>query len=385
MIPSQRHLFEIPDEIAYLNCAYMAPQMKAVSAAGVEGLKRKANPWRISAQDFFSEAAEARRLFAELIGASAADVAIVPSASYGIAVAAANVPAVAGDRILLLEDQFPSNVYAWLELARSAGAEVVTVARPPDMDWTNALLREVDEKTAVVAIPHVHWTDGTRVDLEAVGAACRDVDAALVLDATQSVGALPFSVQAVQPDFLIAAAYKWLLGPYGLAFMYVSERFQDSQPIEHNWITRKNSEDFSGLVRYTDEFQEGAVRFDVGQRSNFTLLPMAIAALKQVHRWTVADIAGTLTALTTELAHGATELGLRVAPESHRSPHLIGLGFPGRMPDRLLQELADNHIYVSIRGTSMRVSPHVYNTLKDVRRLLEVLENIVRTPAARAL
>lgn len=385
MIPSQRHRFEIPDEVAYLNCSYMAPQMKAVSEAGIDGLRRKATPWRIAARDFFSEASEARRLFAELIGARAADVAIVPSASYGIAVAAANLPVQKGDRIVLLEDQFPSNVYSWLELGKAKGAEVVTIARPQDHDWTRALLRGLDDRTAVVAIPHVHWTDGTRVDLERISAACRGAHAALVLDATQSLGALPFSVQEVRPDFLVAAGYKWLLGPYGLAFMYVSEHYQNARPIEHNWIARKNSEDFAGLVNYRDEFQGGAIRFDVGERSNFTLLPMAITALKQIHQWTVPGIAETLAALTGELARGARQLRLRVAPEPSQSPHLIGLGFPNQIPDNLLQKLAENRIYVSVRGSSMRVSPHLYNTIEDVQRLLDVLETIVKEPASPAL
>jgi selenocysteine lyase/cysteine desulfurase len=190
---------------------------------------------------------------------------------------------------------------------------------------------------------------------------------------------MPFSVSAVQPDFLVAAAYKWLLGPYGLAFLYVRERFQDSRPIEHNWITRRNSEDFSGLVSYNDEFQEGAVRFDMGERSNFTLLPMAIAALEQIHRWTVPEIASTVAALTGALADGARELGLEVAPEPCRCPHLIGLRFPDRLPHDLVQELANKHIHVSLRGRSIRVSPHVYNTMGDVQRLLEVLERRVRT------
>ena len=374
MIPTQRHLFDIPPDVAYLNCAYMAPQLDAVSRAGIDGLKRKASPWRITAEDFFSEAATAREMFAELIGAQATDVAIIPSVSYGIAVAAANLPVAEGERILLLEDQFPSNVYAWLELARRTGADVVTVARPPGDDWATAIVGALDERTRVVAIPQVHWTDGTRVDLARVSSACREHDAALVLDSTQSLGAVPFSVAEVRPDFLVSAAYKWLLGPYGLAFMYVTERRQRGQPIEHNWLTRAHSEDFSGLCRYTERFQPGAIRFDVGQRSSFTLLPMAIAALRQIQAWTVAGIETSVGKLTEELVRGVQALGLHVASEHSRSPHLIGIGFQGGVPPTLMQELGSRSVFVSLRGNSMRVSPHVYNTPADIQRLLEALE-----------
>ena len=117
MIASQRHLFEIPDDIAYLNCAYMSPLMKPVVAASSIGLQRKATPWTVTPQDFFTESERARGLFGRLIGAPADDVAIVPSASYGIATAAANLPVSAGQEILVLRDQFPSNVYSWRDLA----------------------------------------------------------------------------------------------------------------------------------------------------------------------------------------------------------------------------------------------------------------------------
>ncbi|HEU5347070.1 MAG TPA: aminotransferase class V-fold PLP-dependent enzyme, partial [Ktedonobacterales bacterium] len=222
VLENQRSLFEIPDEIAYLNCSYMSPLPRASREAGQAAVARKSQPWGISSQDFFTEAETARSLFAELIGGDADGVAIVPSASYGIGIAAANIPVARGQTIVLLEDQFPSNIYPWRDLAAQTGATIVTVARPADFDWTTALLAHIDERTAVVAVPHCHWTDGSLIDLPRVGARARAVGAALVVDGAQSVGAHPLSVADVQPDFLVAVTYKWLLGPYSCGVLYVA-------------------------------------------------------------------------------------------------------------------------------------------------------------------
>jgi selenocysteine lyase/cysteine desulfurase len=374
MIPCQKHLFNIPRDITYLNCAYLSPQLRSVSEAGHFGVAAKEQPWQIIAQDFFINTEQTRRLFAEMIDAQPDDIAIIPAVSYGIAVAASNIKLSAGDAILILEDQFPSNVYPWREVAKETGAIVKTISRPEDEDWTRALLDSIDENTAVVAVPNCHWTNGGLIDLVKVGERCRKIGAALVVDATQSIGALPFSVAEVQPDFLIAASYKWLFGPYSLGFLYVHSRHQDGKPLEHGWIARKNSEDFAGLVNYQDEFQPGARRFDVGERSNFALMPMVLAALKQILDWQVNEIAVTLSAMTNRIAERAVELGLKVAPTHLRGPHLMGLRFPEGVPADLVEALSQNNIYVSVRGDSIRISPHVYNTGNDIDRLFETLE-----------
>ncbi len=373
MLPCQRHLFDIPEDVAYLNCAYMSPQLRAVTEAGREAAGRKASPWRIAPADFFGESERARGLVARLLGARPDDVAIVPSASYGIGVAAANLPVAAGQRILVLQDQFPSNVYPWFDLARRRGAQVATVPRPADGDWTPAVLERIDGRTAVAALPHCHWTDGSLVDLVRVGERCRAAGAALVLDLTQSAGALPFDAAEVRPDFAVAASYKWLLGPYSLGFLYVHPRHHQGTPLEHNWIAREGSEDFTGLVHYREEFQPGARRFDVGERSHFGLMPMALTALEQLLAWGTGAVAETLAAVTGEIARRAQGLGLEVLPARLRAPHFLGLRFPGGVPAGLTERLARERVFVSVRGSSVRVAPHLHATPADVDRLFAVL------------
>jgi selenocysteine lyase/cysteine desulfurase len=372
MIPCQRDLFEVPDDIAYLNCAYMGPISRQARAAGEAGLARKTQPWRITARDFFTESEETRALFAQLVGADADGVAIIPSASYGVAMAAANLPVAAGQRILTLADQFPSNVYVWRDVAERSGATLVTIPRPDDYDWTAAVLAELDERTAVVALPNAHWTDGGLLDLARIGAQAREAGAALVVDGTQSVGAYPFDVNTSQPDFLVCASYKWLLGPYSLGFLYAAPHRRAGRPLEWNWITRADSEDFAGLVNYRDEFQPGARRYDMGERSNFALLPVAKAALEQILEWDVEEIATTLRTMTDEIASRATALGLSVAPATLRASHLIGLRAQ-KLPADLPARLAHSQVYVSVRGDSIRVSPHLYNTPADIERLFTTL------------
>jgi len=373
VIPSQKHLFNIPEDITYLNCAYLSPQLRSVTAAGLKSVSSKEAPWLLTPPDFFTLTEQTRSLFAELIDARANDIAIIPAVSYGVSVATLNVKLEANQAVVVLEDQFPSNVYPWRELVREKGAKLKTVARPQDDDWTAALMDHIDENTAVVAVAGCHWTDGCIIDLVKLGQRCREINAALVIDATQSLGALPLSVFEVQPDFVIAASYKWLLGPYSLGFMYVNPNYHDGIPLEYNWINRKHSEDFAGLVNYRNDFQTGARRFDVGERSNFALMPMAFAALRQILDWQVPETASTLAGLTEEIAQRATDLDLNVAPNHLRAGHMLGIRFPEGVPDDLIDRFAQNKIYVSVRGNSIRISPHLYNTKEDIDKLFSTL------------
>jgi selenocysteine lyase/cysteine desulfurase len=376
-LADQRQLFEIPEGIAYLNCAYMSPQLRSAREIGDRALSRKSRPWEITPDDFFEDAEKTRALFARLVGGEAEGVALIPSVSYGIAVAAANVKVDSGENILILEDQFPSNVYSWRELEHRSGAELVTVPRPADHDWTSAVLRYLDENVAVVSVPNCHWTDGSLVDLARVGERARQMGAALVVDAIQSLGAHPLDVAEVGPDFLVASAYKWLLGPYGVGFMHISEEYREGAPIEHNWINRRGSEDFSRLVGYQDAFQPGARRYDVGERSNFVLLPMASEALRQILDWGVENVSETIGELTDLIEEQARERNIEAIPAKRRARHMVGLKLGSAAPEDLAARLAKERVFVSVRGESVRVSPHLYNTAEDVGRLFEVLEGVL--------
>lgn len=382
MLPSQRHLFAIPRDVAYFNCAYMSPLLNSVVAAGRGGLEAKQTPWRITPADFFVSTESGRSAFARLLGGSPDDVAIIPAVSYGMAVASAILPVTAGQRVLLLDEEFPSVIYPWRERARAAGAEAVLIPRPADDDWTRAVLDRIDDRVAVAALPALHWTDGALLDLVRIGARLRQVGAALALDLTQSLGAMPFDLAAVQPDVVVAAAYKWLLGPYSIGFMSVAPHWHGGTPIEHNWITREGADDFGGLVRYRDTMQPGARRFDVGEPSNFALMPAAVAALEQLVAWDPARISVTLGEVTRELVRRAAPLGFTAVEDARRAPHYLGLRFPGGLPAGLGERLAAQQVFVSTRGAALRITPHLYNDQVDLDRFEAALISSLRHPVA---
>lgn len=383
MLSCQRHLFDLPYDVAYFNCAYTSPLLHRASEAGRQAVEAKNHPWSITSVDFFLHMQQNRELFAELVEGETDQVAIIPSVSYGIALAARNIPMKSSQNIVLLQDQFPSNVYSWTRQARETGAEVRTVARPENHDWTAAVLQTIDDATAVAALPHCHWTDGTLIDLEAVGEKCRSVGAALVVDGTQSLGALPFSVASIQPDFLVTTAHKWLLGPYSYGFCYVKHSRCQGVPLEENWINREGSEDFARLVDYRDGYQPGARRFDAGEGSNFILAPIAREALRQILEWGIPAVSETLRAKTGAIAERAQTLGLQVAAEKYRAPHLIGLHLPGGFPSELPSLLAKEKVFVSVRGSSIRVAPHVYNTEQDIDRFFNTLARVLDVDSHR--
>jgi selenocysteine lyase/cysteine desulfurase len=376
---NQRDAFELPDDVAYFNTAAAAPQPRVVREAGERALASRASPWAVTQDDWFTDVERLRGLFARIVGASPDCIAIAAASSYGIAVAARNLPLGPGRRVLVLAEEFPSGIYTWRAACRRTGATLVTVAREAGQTWADAVLAELDERVGVVSVPNVHWTDGALVDLDRIAPAAREAGAALVVDASQSVGAMPVDVSRIRPDFLVTVGYKWQLGPYGLAYLYVAEQHHGGEPLEENWISRVGSRDLSRLVDYSDAYEPGARRFDVGARTSFVLTPMAVAALGLLLDWGVERIAASLAAITDRLARGASALGLELLPSSARGPHLLGVPLPAEALARVAPALEAARCYPAVRGSSLRLSPHLFVTDDDVDRLLGALAGALGT------
>ncbi len=376
MLPCQRHLFDIPDDVAYFNCAYMSPLMKSAIEAGTAGLARKAWPWQITSDQYFSGPEEFRETASQFFGSKSDCIAIVPSASYGIGAAARNLPLKKGQSVLVLAEQFPSHYYPWQRLAQETGGTLKLVPWPENYDWTAAVLSALTPEVAIAALPHVHWTSGGKLDLVRIGEACRKIGAALALDLTQSLGVLPFSVRDVQPDFAVAASYKWMLAPYTIGMLYVTPKWHDGKPLEEGWIQRDNSRDFSSLTLYSDGYDSGARRFDMGERSNFALLPAAVRAMKQILEWDIALISETIGGHNRQLASAAAELGFTSPPENLRGPHYLCLQKEKGVPPGLSEKLAREKVYVRVRGNSIRIAPHLYNSAGDLERLIDCLQRV---------
>jgi selenocysteine lyase/cysteine desulfurase len=380
MLTCKYSKFSLPKTVTYLNCAYMSPLLKSVEKAGLRGVRLKRNPADIRPEDFYGTVAELKKEFANLIGASGPErIAVIPSASYGLATVTKNLRISKGQHVLVAAEQFPSNYYPWQSACAEVGAEVKTVYPEQSFEnrgkiWNEKFLSSINGQTRAVALAHAHWTDGTLFDLQALRKRTKEVGALLVVDGTQSVGALPLNVSEVKPDALVCAGYKWLLGPYSIGLAYYGEYFDDGKPIEENWIHRLDSENFSSLVNYEDRYQPGAWRFGVGEHSNFILVPMLLNAINQINRWGVNNIQDYCRSITEPAIAALREKGFLIEELPHRSSHLFGVRHMNQSdPDKLKEKLSRARVHVSLRGTAVRVSPHVYNDANDLSRLVKVL------------
>ena len=385
-LTSQKDKFSLPPDVTYLNCAYMAPLPKAVEEAGIRGLRLKQMPYQITLKEFFDDVDQLRSEFAALINAASPNhIAVLPSVSYGMATIANNLPLKKGANIIVTGEQFPSNYYSWKKVADRHSVQLKVIQAPDTWEnrgqqWNERLLEAIDQYTALVALPQHHWADGTRFDLKAIRQRTREADALMVVDGTQSVGAYPFDVQEIQPDALVCAGYKCMMGPYASALAYYGEYFDQGEPLEEGWIARYGSEDFSSLVIYADDYQPGAIRYDMGERSNFILVPMLYEAIRMIRRWGAENIQAYCRKLVNAPIQELRTMGYFVEEEAYRAHHIFGVRLPSPAAmDQLKQIFADQQVYVSIRGNAVRVSPNVYNDKKDLQQLLSCFAAIKET------
>ncbi len=380
MLPSQRHLFEIPRDVAYLNNGSFTPLPRCVREAGEAGVAVKSTPWLMDHAAIDRRVETIRATAASFIGAQADDIAIVHSAAYGIATAAANLAITATTRILLIEGEFPSQSLEWARRAQQTGAMLDVVPRPEDGDWTAAILRRIEQPglppVGIAALTPLVWTDGTLIDLEHLVPALRQQGAAIVVDATQAVGVLPIDVGRLAADYLVFPTYKWLLGPYTLAFLYVAPARQQGTPLEQYGANRIGGGDpFAG--RLGDPVAT-ARRFDMGQRNNPVSLPMALAGMELVRDWERDAISERQRMLTDALADRAEAYGLHPIPRPRRAPHILGLQPPaGLVTAKLVAALAEHGVYVAERGGRIRIGAHVFNDEEDVARFAAALDRAV--------
>ncbi len=243
MLASQRELFDIPRDICYLNSASYSPLPLRTQEAARAAVGRKGAPWTLDAAFANRQHERARAAAARLINAEASDVALISSVSYGVATVGKILAIPAGMRVLVLENDHSSPILEWQTRAAAAGFTIETVRQPPDGDWTSAVLAAIERpgapRLALASISSVHWSDGGLIDIAKVGAALKRQGALFLIDATHAVGVLAMDVKSLDPDFVIFPTYKWLLGPYGRAFIYIAKRHQNGIPLEQTGFGRR--------------------------------------------------------------------------------------------------------------------------------------------------
>lgn len=377
MLPSQRALFDMPREVCYLNAASYSPLPLQTQQAARAAVSRKGQPWLLPGS-FANEIHErTRKAAARLINADADDVALISSVGYGVATAAKLLAIPRGSRVLVLEDDHCSPVLEWQARSELAGFAVETVRQPNDGDWTSAVLAAIERPgaapLALASISSVHWSDGGLIDIEKVGAALRKQGAMFLIDATHHAGVLTLDVKRLDPDFVIFPTYKWVLGPYGRAFMYVAKRHQDGSPLEQTAPGRRNVNAENNVYFADLGYLPDARRFDMGERDHFISMEMAAIGMEMMAEWGASAIVKRLSVLTGRIADGVRDIGVRLPDIRFRAPHILSLGFPGGMPRGLVEGLASDGVYVAPRLGRMRISPHVYNDEVDVDRFVAAL------------
>jgi selenocysteine lyase/cysteine desulfurase len=380
MLPSQRALFDIPDHVCYLNAASVGPLPRAVKAAGAIGVARKAQPWAIEPDNAQQQIERARAAAARLINADPDDIALISSVSYGVAAAGKVLTVPRGSRVLLLQDDHSSPVLEWLGRAEAQGFSVEVVPSPDDGDWTAALLTAIARQGAppvgLASISSVHWADGGAIDLDPVAAALKVHGARLVVDATHGAGVMAIDVRRLDPDFLVFPTYKWVLGPYGRAFLYVARRWQDGVPLEQAGSGRRGMNSARAPYMRDLAYVPNARRYDMGERDHYISLEMASVGMEMVAAWGSDAIVARLRMLTDRLADGLRNFGVLVSEARVRAPHILSLRFPGGMPDDIVERLAAENVFVAPRLGRMRISPHVYNDEADVDRFVAAFRRV---------
>ena len=379
--PDYREYFNIDDNISYLNSAYMGLLPKSSVQKGNYGFELKSKSWEIQWNDFYDKPENTRQLFSKLINADNDSVFFVPSASYGFSVFANNFKLDHRKTILLLEEEFPSNVWIWKELAKNQNGNVKFVRRPDDDDWTSAILNDLNADTALVSVPNCHWTDGGLINLEILSKELREKNISLAIDGTQSVGVMPIDLQKIKPDFIVVSGYKWCLGPYSLGLAYIDSKYHSGEPIEYNWLSKlpmPADSKFPDMTAY-DEFEfENARKFDFGQRGNFHLIPALESSLQLITNIGPENIYKYVDNLNEEIIKSTSEMGFSNIVRNLRARHYLGLRFENEIPNNFVENLAKENVFISARGKkAIRVTPHIWNNLNDIDKFLNALKRVL--------
>ena len=377
-LSNRKDEFDFPNDVVYLNTASFSPAFKSVETAGIQAVRAKNRPDLFKASDLFDPVIELRKLFAKVIDANDYNrVVTIPSVSYGLANVANNIELQSDDEIIVIDEQFPSNYYIWKTLADKYNAKIITIKRPEKVsEWNINILEAISDKTALIALGQIHWANGILFDLKAIREKSNQNNALLVIDGSQSVGALPFSIKEIQPDALICAGYKWLFGPYGCAYAYYGSYFDNGKPIEENWSIRLGSEDFSKLTQYQSEYKPQANRFSAGQSGSFIYIQMQITALNEILEINSEALQNYCHTISKDALVKLKQIGFDSDPPELRAKHLFGIKIPKNANlDTLKKALNDNHIIVSFRGDYIRVSCHLFNTEAHFDKLFTTLKN----------
>ena len=361
-------------DVTYLNNASTGPLPVRTLAAVDEWMQRRARPWRFTDADIFRTTARARELVAQLIGASAAEIALMPNTTHAINVAARTLPFRAGDVVVSFDREFPANVYPWMALA-DIGVRLELLPLVDGLPDEAALDRALDrDDVRAITVSWTQFSSGYTVDLARLGARCRERGKFLVVDAIQGVGARPLDLATVHVDMLACGAQKWLLSPWGSGFLYVRRDLIGAlAPKNVGWMAVRGSEDFTRLTDYDFTLRDDARRFEVVTLPYQDIAGM-IASLELLHELGPDAVAAHVARLVDRVVAWAVDrddVRLLTPADPAKRAGIVAVIPPD--PPAASARLRAAGIIHSLREGAVRLAPHGYNTDDEIDRALDAL------------
>jgi cysteine desulfurase / selenocysteine lyase len=369
-----RKEFPVTQHLSYFNHAAVAPISKRTSSAMQKVLddvaQFGAHHWR----HWYSAVEQIRSKAAQLMGASAGEIAFVKNTSEGISLMANGLELGRGDKVVSVNGEFPANIYPWLKLEET-GVEIDLVKQREGRIDLQELVEHLDARTKVLAISFVQFLSGYRSDLKFLGSACRDRNILFVVDAIQGMGAFPLDVKECNIDALSADAHKWLLGPEAIGILYCTkELIRQIKPSTVGWTSVKNWSDY---LNYKLEYRETAARFECGTLNTIGIYGLG-AAIDLLFEVGIKNVQDQILKLTDYLCAGLIRKGYNLysSREREEASGIVSFSCPQFSSEELNHLLKEEKIEVSPRCGKVRVSPHFYNNISEIDRLLEVLPSL---------
>jgi selenocysteine lyase/cysteine desulfurase len=366
------------EDATYLNFAAHAAIPRVALDAVQASVAEKMRPHIVDDQSFFSVARSVRQSLATLIGASPDEIALTTGAGAGLTTIAYALKWAAGDEVIIASGEFPAHYATWKPMEAREGIKVQITHPQGQFIQSGDLIAAMTPRTRVISVSHVRFDDGSVLDTSTLAAACKRTGTLLVLDISQSCGAIPLDVRSLDADFIVCAGYKYLLGPFGTGFLWASPDILGSlRPGPYNWLSQ-DVESFARLNYVDPRPARTLSRWDAAETSskyNFNLTVME-ASTRFVLDATPALIRDHNQALISHFFEGLPD-GVRLAsPRQASQRGVFGCIEVGSRSDTesLYQTLRDERFVVALREGKIRVAPHLLNSTDDMDRLLVVLD-----------
>ncbi len=365
-------------ETIYLNNASIGPIPERTRRALDEFTAKRTAPHLLPDRELFAGLAAARLGIAQLINADPSEIALATNTSWGLNLAARALPLERGDVVLVSDKEFPANVYPWL-LLRDQGI-TVEMTRCTAQGWPDEehlLERLRDPRVRVLAVSFVQFSNGYRADLKKLGAACRANGTYLVVDGIQGIGNSVLDLRETPLDILACGGQKWLLSPWGSGFVYVrKELVSQLEPAITGWMAFEGTDDFSRLTEYNPTFRSDARRFEMITLpyQDFFGMTVSLQLLLEVG---VREIAEVTRSAHEPIVKWAQAHGVRIVSPTENGHRSAILCVAPPKPVEAYHALKRARVVCSLREGSIRLSPHCYNTVEEMEKVIEVLEDLL--------